>query len=305
MDLKNKKGLIFNIQRYSVHDGPGIRTTVFMKGCPLRCLWCCNPESQLTHNEIIHRNSLCNKCGRCVEACEPRSIRLVNSGVCIDRDSCTACGKCIEACYPGALAFVGQNMSVEEVLEEVEKDALFYRNSNGGVTISGGEPLAQADFVSSLFEACHEKGLHTTLDTCGYTGAQTLKRVLTDVDLVLYDLKHMNPLRHREITGVSNDISLRNARAIARLEIAMVIRIPIIPTINDTVENLRAAADFVAQMKSVKKVQLLPYHRAGLGKYHNLDRDYCIEGIEALQEEDLLWIKEVVESYGLECEIGG
>ena len=305
MGLKNKKGLIFNIQRYSVHDGPGIRTTVFMKGCPLRCLWCSNPESQSRDNEVIHRDSLCNSCERCIEVCEPQAITLVDGGVRINRDSCTVCGKCVEVCYTGALAFAAQYMSIEEVLEEVEKDALFYRNSNGGVTIGGGEPLAQADFVSGLLKACHDKGLHTALDTCGYASTQRLERVLREVDLVLYDLKHMDPLRHRETTGVSNNLILRNAKTIARLEIPMVISILIIPTISDTVDNLRATADFITKLRGVKEIRLLPYHRAGLGKYRNLDRAYCLEGIEAPQEEDLHRAKEIIESYGLECQIGG
>lgn len=276
-----------------------------MKGCPLRCLWCCNPESQARCNEVLHRNSLCDNCGRCVEVCEPGAIAVVDGGVRIDRDNCSSCGKCVEVCNTGALTFVGRHMSVDEVLEEVEKDSLFYRNSNGGVTVGGGEPLDQADFVSDLLEACHKRGLHTTLDTCGYGGTQKLERVLKWVDLVFYDLKHMDPLRHREITGVSNNLILRNAKAVARLGIPMVMNIPIIPTTNDTEENLQATAEFITKLNGVAKVRLLPYHRMGIGKYHNLDRAYCSDRFEAPGEEGLLRAKELIESYGLECELGG
>ena len=240
-----------------------------------------------------------------MEACESGAIAVVDGGVRIDRDNCSSCDKCVEVCNTGALAFVSRHMSLAEVLEEVEKDSLFYRNSNGGVTVGGGEPLDQADFVSDLLEACHQRGLHTTLDTCGHAGTQKLERVLEWVDLVLYDLKHMDPLRHREITGFSNNLILRNAKAIARLGIPMVMSIPIIPTTNDTVENLEATAEFITGLNGVARVRLLPYHHAGIGKYHNLDRTYYLDGIEAPREEGLLTAKELMESYGLECELGG
>lgn len=305
MGAKIIKGRIINIQRYSVHDGPGIRSTVFMKGCPLRCVWCSNPESQLKCDEVLHRNSLCERCGRCVEACESRSISLSEDGVKINRETCIRCGKCVESCYAGALSCVGRLMSVEEVLVELEKDSLFYRNSNGGITIGGGEPLLQADFVRTLLEACHRKGWHTTLDTCGYASVPTLERVLRHADLVLYDLKHMNPGKHKEMTGVPTHVILRNAKVVSRMEIPMIIRIPVIPGMNDDEENLRQTAKFLTTLKNVTKIQLLPYHRGGVGKYFNLDRNYPLGEIAALRDEDLTPAKETLESYGLKAEIGG
>jgi len=297
-------GFIFDIQRFSVHDGPGLRSTIFMKGCLLHCLWCANPESQANHVEVMHRNSKCTKCGSCVEICQSHSIQLTDEGVQIDRNDCTLCGKCVDVCSSGALTSVGKYMSVEEVVEELKKDVLFYRNSNGGVTLGGGELLTQPDFVCSLLEACHNIGLHTAIDTCGYYNNQIITRVLKEVDLVLYDLKHMDPLKHREFTGVSNDLILENAKLISSLGVPMIMRVPYIPTINDSIENLRATANFIAELDGIGKVSLLPYHQGGMGKYRNLDRVYPLEGIELPKDEDLIVAKELMMSYGLEVEIG-
>jgi len=303
---KIKKGRIINIQRYSVHDGPGIRSTVFMKGCPLTCLWCSNPESQALQDEIIHRNSLCEKCGRCREACETNSISETDDGVQINRDTCVTCGKCVEACYTGTLNTVGSEMGVEEVIDVLRKDSLFYRNSGGGITVGGGEPLMQAEFVSDLLEACHENGWHTVLDTCGHAAQEKLEKVLKHVDLVYYDIKHMNPQKHKEVTGLSNDLILKNAELISRLEIPMCIRVPVIPGINDDETNICETARFISRLKGVNQVNLLPYHKGAVGKCYNLDRPYPLEDIiDAPRDEDLSAAKKIIESSGLKVQIGG
>lgn len=305
MGTNSKQGVIFDIQRYCVHDGPGIRTTVFLKGCPLRCHWCCNPESQKRGREVIHRNSRCTHCGRCIEVCKPGSISLDDDGVHIDRSLCTVCGDCITVCSPQALAFVGEDVSLEKVLEELEKDTLFYRNSGGGITVSGGEPLLQADFAESILRASHERGWHTAVETSGYASIKRVEQVLKETDLVLYDLKHLDPDRHRELIGVPNDLILKNLRAVDTWGVPLAIRIPVIPTINDSEEHLRALAELVAGLSGVERVHLLPYHRLGASKYANLDRPYPLDGMEALRDEELDATRELFESYGLDVEIGG
>ncbi|MDP2727146.1 MAG: glycyl-radical enzyme activating protein [Dehalococcoidia bacterium] len=295
---------IFNIQRYSVQDGPGVRTTVFMKGCSLRCLWCSNPESQKSHPQVSHRNNLCTKCGRCLEACPKGAISLYEGGVRINRGRCDNCGLCVPVCYPGALEILGREVTVEEVLAEVKKDALFYRNSGGGVTVSGGEPLAQPQFVAELLRKCRDAGLHTTLDTCGYAHKAVLRAVLEHVDLVLYDVKHMEEEAHRRATGVSNRRILANARAVASAGVPMIMRLPLIPGLNDDEENICRTARF-AQELGVRRLDLLPYHRFGAGKYASLDRRYRLDGLASPPEEEMQRFQGLLESMGLECHVGG
>lgn len=297
-------GTIFNIQRYSVQDGPGVRTTVFVKGCPLRCLWCSNPESQKSHPQISHRNTLCDKCGRCLEACPREAISLGRSGVRINRGRCDNCGACVPVCYPGALEVLGREVTEQEVLAEARKDALFYRNSGGGVTVSGGEPLDQAEFVAGFLERCQQAGLHTTMDTCGHAPAAALEAVLKHLDLVLYDVKHMEEEAHRRATGVSNKRILANALAVARAGISMIMRLPLIPRINDSEQNVRATARF-AQELGVRRLDLLPYHRFGASKYTNLDRRYRLDGMTSPPDEEVARLKGILESMGLECQVGG
>ncbi len=297
-------GTIFNIQRYSVQDGPGVRTTVFVKGCPLRCHWCSNPESQKTQLQISHRNTLCDRCGRCLEACPRDAISLHRGGVRINRGNCDNCGACVTACYPGALEVLGREATEEEVLAEARKDALFYRNSGGGVTVSGGEPLSQPEFVAGLLDRCQQAGLHTTVDTCGYAPASALEMVLPYVDLVLYDVKHMQEEPHRRATGVSNKRVLANAVIIARAGVSMIFRLPLIAGINDSEDNIRATARF-AQELGVRRLDLLPYHRFGATKYTNLDRRYRLAGLASPPDDQVERLKAIVESMGLECQVGG
>lgn len=300
-------GSVFDIQRFSIQDGPGIRTTVFLKGCPLKCLWCSNPESQSSVPEVAHRDSLCNGCGDCLKVCAPEAISLTSSDgafkIKIDREKCNNCGKCINVCTAGALKFYGQYMSVDEVFDEVRRDGLFYSNSGGGVTASGGEPLSQADFVAELFHRCKRIGIHTTLDTCGYASVSALEKVLAETDLVLFDLKLMNSRQHRRFTKKDNKVILRNAGLVVAKRVPMIIRIPLIPGVNDLEENLVETARFVSELDNKLHVHLLPYHRFGESKYKMLDRDYQLTDVKSPNDEQLQKAVEIFRQCGLDCAI--
>ncbi len=295
-------GIVFNIQRYSIQDGPGIRTTVFLKGCPLRCIWCSNPESQNDFLEIAHRDSICQKCGRCVEVCEAKAITLTSEGTKIDRKLCTNCGKCIEACVFGARRFYGEKKTVEEVYREVLRDKPFYNNSGGGVTASGGEPLMQADFVAELFKRCQDDGINTCLDTCGYADADSWNKVLPYTNLVLFDLKIMDPAAHRKYTGKSNDKILKGIKLVAEQKVPVIIRIPVIPGVNDSEENMTAVARFSKSI-DLKEVNLLPYHRFGASKYNMLDRRYQLSELRRPEYNELNKLVDIFKSAGLDCKI--
>ena len=297
------KGTVFNIQRFSVQDGPGIRTTVFVKGCPLACPWCSNPESQKPYPEIAHSESLCNQCGDCIGVCDPKAISLAEKVIKIDREKCNNCGKCIQVCTRDALKLFGKEVTVREAFDEVTKDKLYYHRSNGGVTVSGGEPLSQARFVSALFKRCQEEGLHTTLDTSGYGGQRDLEMVLENTDLVLYDLKVIEPGSHIAIVKASNQPILRNAKSIVERKVPMIVRIPLIPGLTDTDENIKGIANFVRELDSELPVNILPYHRMGMGKYKMLDREYKLSELNLLPDERLKEIVEHFKSHGLACEI--
>ena len=297
-------GWIFNIQRFSVQDGPGIRTTVFMKGCPLTCPWCSNPESQQSHPELAHVDSLCDGCGRCLPVCEPKAISLEGERVRVDRSLCDNCGRCLEVCAPGSLKMFGSEISVEEALREIEKDAPYYRNSKGGVTASGGEPLRQPRFVASLFERCRESGIHTALDTCGYASRDALQSVLEHTDLVLYDLKLVDDERHIEILETSNHPILDNAKFVAGSGVPLIIRIPLVPGFTETEENIRAVVRFIEDVgEGVTAIHVLPYHRFGLDKYRMLDRDYELGELGPLPEERIRAVADSLGALGLDCEI--
>jgi len=210
------QGTVFDIQRYSIHDGPGIRTTVFVKGCPLRCKWCSNPESQNSYPEVLFSKAKCDGCGKCVEVCPLGAIILDGDGIHIDRAKCDRCMKCLDVCYPHAIRCAGERKSVEEVIEEVSKDELFYRNSGGGVTISGGEPLFQPQFTLALLKECKERQLHTALDTCGFANWKEMEGILDYTDLVLFDIKHLDPEMHLMGTGLEMSLSLKTSTGLLK-----------------------------------------------------------------------------------------
>jgi pyruvate formate lyase activating enzyme len=274
-----------------------------MKGCPLECLWCSNPESQNAWPEITHNDSLCNKCMRCIDVCEPKAISVDSEGVHIDRKLCTNCGKCVEVCIPQALKIFGEEMSVEEVLQEVEKDISYYQNSGGGVTASGGEPLYQSDFVAALFKLCQDRGIHTCLDTSGYAATTALDKVLKHTSLVLFDLKHMDSATHRKLTNKGNDSIIRNLELIVARGTPLIIRLPLIPGHNNSDEAIRAIARHVAGMNQSKKVEILAYHRFGVGKYKMLDRQYKLGQLTSPTDTELQQAKEIFGSLGVNCEV--
>lgn len=299
--------VVFNIQRFSIQDGPGIRTTVFFKGCPLGCLWCSNPESQSPVPQVVHRDSLCNGCGDCLKTCEMKAISVVVRdgafGVRIDREKCNNCGKCIDVCQDGALKFYGQYMSVTDICEEARRDAAFYSNSGGGVTASGGEPLRQPEAVARFFRYTREAGIHTTLDTSGYASVPALEKVLAQTDLVLYDLKLMDRHRHKQFTEKYNNVILSNARLVVARGVQMFIRIPLIPGINDSAENLTETARFVSELDNKLHVDLLPYHRMGQGKYAMLDTEYHLKDARPQSEEQVQESLGIFKKQGLDCAI--
>ena len=298
-------GVVFNIQRYSIQDGPGIRTVVFLKGCTLRCWWCSNPESQRAEPEVGHSDSLCNRCRLCVSSCKTGAIKVYNRGIHINRKLCIGCGTCAEVCPLQAIKVYGQEMTVEEVLQKVEKDRGYYQNSSGGVTASGGEPLFQPDFVADLFKSCQDKGIHTAIDTCGCVDASALEEVLPYTRLVLYDIKHTNPEVHKKVTGRTNAQIIRNFEFIARKGVPLTVRIPLIPGINDSGEEIKSIARIITEYVSEPKVDLMPYHRYGVGKYQMLDRRYKLNKLVPQGEDELERIKRVFKSSGVEPRIVG
>lgn len=296
------EGLIFNIQRYCVHDGPGIRTTVFMKGCPLDCDWCSNPEGKNRFPEVMTQDVNCLRCGKCLASCTQEAIIFDESGRHIHRDRCNLCMSCITACPNKALECVGRKTTVGEVIAQLKKDSLFYRNSGGGITISGGEPLLQWQFVTELLRQCKTNGFHTAMETTGYAKPRILEETLSLVDLVMYDIKHMDPLMHEKATGVTNRLILSNAR-VAASKVRTWLRYPIIPGYNDTDDNIKMLAEFAGSIP-IEKISLLPYHEWGKLKYEKMGTVFRCEGVSKPDELHMENIKKMIESYGIEVDIG-
>jgi pyruvate formate lyase activating enzyme len=309
-NLKDKDditGIIFNIQHYSIHDGPGIRTDVFLKGCLLRCAWCQNPESQSLKPELFFFKEKCSGCGKCAEVCEAQAIRIEDRKSITERRTCDGCGKCVQVCSYEARSLMGKAMSVQEVFRNIKGDEIFYKRSNGGVTLTGGEPLFQPLFSRNLLVLCQQTGIHTAIETCGYADWGIFKDILQNVNLVLFDLKHMDSDQHREYTGVPNELILDNARKILHeLKIPVWVRIPVIPGYNDSVQNIDATAEFVASElgKSVP-VYLLAFHRLGESKYERLFREDNQVSISPPADEHMRELHKIMTSYGLDTHIGG
>ncbi len=265
-------GWVFDVQRFSLHDGPGIRTVVFLKGCPLHCAWCANPESQQPGPQIAWFENLCAGCGRCAEACPRGAVSMDGGRVRTDRRLCTACGDCAAACSRGARRLMGREVTVDEVMAEVRRDAPFFRRSGGGVTFSGGEPLTQPAFLLECLQRCRRWGYHTAVETCGQARWDDLRAVAAVTNLFLYDLKEFDSARHEELTGVGNELILENLENLLALGADVTVRVPVVPGANDDRESLRALATFVAVHPRLGRVELLPCHALGAHKYAALDR---------------------------------
>lgn len=297
------KGTIFDIQRFCIHDGPGIRTTVFLKGCPLRCAWCANPESQDRSPQIMLRDNRCTACGRCLAACPERAIRITKEkGRRIDWRKCTQCLRCVAACETGALSVAGREETVEGILGELERDRIFYETSGGGVTLSGGEPLLQPEFAVGLLAGSREAGLHTALDTSGYVDPDILRSAIRHVDLVLYDIKMLDDERHRRFTGVGNALILANARLVAGL-VRTWFRIPLLAGLNDDEGEIRRVA-VLARGLGVEKISLLPYHSGGLDKSRQIGRGHGLFRGKAPAEKRVAMLRGVIEAEGVASSIG-
>lgn len=301
---------IFNIQTYSIHDGPGIRVTVFVKGCPLRCRWCANPESNLAKPQLMSYSSKCTGCGACIERCPKAAVSIDEKDgkfvAVTDRERCVDCGKCVDACPAGARELAGKEMSVTEVLKQVLRDRLFIDASGGGMTISGGEPLMHPEFSAALLRAAREEGLHTAVESCSFAGREAVNCVFQYVDLGLLDIKHMDPETHKKLTGVSNETIFENIKYIYHeLKVPVIISLPTIPGYNDSAENISATARFVVEeLGKDVKIRLLPYHRLGESKNESLGKRMDMS-IPVPDDAHMHRLKAIVESYGIEAQIGG
>ena len=263
-------GRIFEIQRFSIHDGPGIRTTVFLKGCTLRCLWCHNPEGIDVAQAISFMPGRCIGCRYCFSVCKHNAHRMEGDRHVLDREACALCGSCTEKCYSGALELVGRNMTVPEVMDEVLRDKPFYETSGGGMTLSGGEPLMQIEFVATLLHAAGQAGLHRAVETCGHVAREKFRRILDDVNVFLYDIKDIDSARHRELTGSSNEQILDNLRFLHDSGAAVLVRLPIIPGLNDREDHFQGIARLAAGLPKLLGFEVMPYHPLGTGKFHRL-----------------------------------
>jgi pyruvate formate lyase activating enzyme len=298
-------GMIFDVKKFSIHDGPGIRTTVFFKGCPLSCAWCHNPEGITSDRQIMYWDSRCLQCGTCMNLCSAGAIHAEAGGFVTDREICVLCGECVAVCPAGAREITGREVTVAEVMADVAKDTIFYDESGGGVTFSGGEPLLQSDFLRALLQTCHEREIHAAVDTTGFAAPAVLDRVSSLVDLFLYDLKLMDDEKHRHYTGVSNALILSNLRRLSAAGHAIVIRMPIIPGVNDGDENITRTGEFVSSLPNRHRVDILPYHNTAEDKYRRLGGVYRLPGLHAPPPERMDHIAAILCGFGLDVTIGG
>lgn len=299
-------GLVFNIQEYSVHDGPGIRTTVFLKGCPLRCQWCANPEGQSPHAEVLHVRSRCRHCGTCIASCPQQAIAVGPDGYPrFRREACASCETrdCVRACAAQAIRVAGERWSPKALCERVSSQIRFFRNSGGGVTLSGGEPLAQPDFVNVFLDQCERAGLKVGVETCGLWDWSRLESTVERLDFVYYDLKCVSADLHRQLTGRDNRLILSNLRRLARTRVNVIVSYPVVPGVNTADEEPAAVAGLCREL-GICAARLLPYHAFGAAKYEELDREYRMEHVRLPFPEELETIRSEFAGRGIECAVG-
>ncbi|EHI55088.1 hypothetical protein HMPREF9333_01708 [Johnsonella ignava ATCC 51276] len=297
--------LLLDIQKYSIHNGEGIRTTIFFKGCPLKCKWCHNPESQSYRAEIMYNKEKCVSCMRCLMKCPQKGIVEKDGFYPVPRDKCDACATCVDFCIYGAREKAGRLYSVDEVIKEIEKDKMFYEQSNGGVTLSGGEVMTQdINFILQILKRCDRMGYNVNIDTCGYSSFERFEKILPYVDTFLYDIKHIDPDKHRLLTGKDNVLILDNLKKLNDKNGKIHIRIPVIEGVNSDDENINGIADFIKDM-NITMVSLLPYHAIGQGKYDRIDMEYEGTDFSAPGEERMLEIKNIFERKNIPVKIGG
>ena len=299
----NAEGTLFNIQRYSIHDGPGIRTIPFFKGCPLSCQWCSNPESQRLKPELMFNKIRCVHCGKCADACPKQAISFTHPFF-VDREKCNQCGECADVCPTHALEMKGTRMSVAQVVDALKKEETLFRRAGGGVTLSGGEPLTQPEFARELLKACKDKGWHTAIETTAYAPKRVIKEIFPFIDVALTDIKAINPFIHKRYTGVDNRIILENLLRIAQIT-QLVVRVPVIPGVNDNIEEIHAITEFAKLLRGVDTLHLLAYHTYGENKYALLGRIYPMGETALVSEEKMEQLKAEVEAQGFHCQIGG
>ena len=296
-------GNILKIQRYSINDGPGIRTTVFLKGCPLRCQWCHNPDSQRKERQLMFNENLCTNCRLCERACPQGAHNFENGKHTVNRELCTRCEACVKACPTGALSLSGFESDVESIMKVIVRDKDYYRESGGGVTLSGGEPLMQPEFTKELIRRCHALDIKVCLDTCGHVHQKVFAEAAELSDCLLYDLKMMDSEKHRIYTGVDNALILDNFKTACRMGKEMIIRQVILPGINDNTENSERTADFLKENNFKGLLELLPYHSYGKAKYKSLGWEYALENLEPPKPEQIEAIKKYYEQCGLNVKV--
>ena len=293
------EGMVLKIDRCSKHDGPGVRTVVFLKGCPLRCLWCSTPDSQKMEPQVIHTETLCCQCGRCVQMCPEKALERLGDDITIDRARCTQCGTCLQACPNKARRISGTRMGLGEVVDIIERSRGFWARMAGGVTLSGGEALHQFEFSMELLKTCHDAGIDTNMETSCYASADKVQALLPYLDHVCCDVKHMDSQRHKDLTGVANSQILENIRMISH-EKDLILRYPVIPGCNDSEENIDATAAYAASLGEMfNRIDLLPYHQMGAITYRRLGLDYQLENVSPLSREQMLAVRDRITAQGV------
>jgi pyruvate formate lyase activating enzyme len=291
-------GIIFDIKRYAINDGPGIRTAVFLKGCPLECWWCHNPEGQSSQPQMMFRSNRCKASKACIEVCPMKAIRWENGSI-TNWGICDDCGKCAEVCYAGAREMVGSIVTVSQLMVEIKRDIPFFDQSGGGVTFTGGEPMVQREFLWESLLACKEQGIHTIVDTSGYASWEGFEQIMSCVDIFLYDLKLIDETRHKQYTSVSNLMILDNLKKLSRARASIIVRIPLIPGVNDDEENIIQSASFLSDLPHLLGVELMPYHEIGLAKYQALGMNYRFNELKPISLQHIKEVEQILYNYHL------